>query len=178
MVRRPHVKAKAIEAVRILNEFIGDLVVGTRSLELFESPAISSRIKPNTGLALWRMCLSHLVITLSKWAELYDRYKAIIPRDARQACEDLRNEINMRGIQKFRNTIVGHIWDKRLRRPLTRSEVDTRLATVLGQSQESFVKWINDPKNNIFPNTVVSICTYTRDRIQTEHSLKNSDIFP
>jgi len=72
-------KAKAIEAFRILNSFVGDLVAGTRSLELFESPGFSSRLDQNVQRVLRRMCLSHLVITLSKWAELYDRYKGVKP---------------------------------------------------------------------------------------------------
>lgn len=124
------VRPKAIEAVRILNDFVGDLVAGTRSMEVFESPGFSSKIGANTQLILRRMCLSHLVVTLSKWAELYDSYKAVIPSETRAACLKLRKEIDARGIRDFRNTVVGHIWDSELKRPLMRSEVDTRLAKV------------------------------------------------
>jgi hypothetical protein len=171
------VRKKAIEAYRVLNDFVGDLVAGTRSLEIFESPAFASKIGPNTQLVLRRMCLSHLVVTLSKWAELYDKYKALIPSQTRAACLELRKEIEKRGIRNFRNTVVGHIWDSKVKRPLTRAEVDTRLAQVLGGSQQSFLTWINDPAGNAFPNTVVAICEAAREGIRTEHGLNDSEIF-
>jgi len=171
------VRAKAIEAFRILNDFVGDLVAGTRSLEVFESPGFASKIGENTQLILRRMCLSHLVVTLSKWAELYDRYKALIPNATREACLGLRKEIESRGIRDFRNTVVGHIWDSKLKRPLMRPEVDTRLAQVLGDSQQSFLAWINNPEGNVFPKTVVAICEAAREAIRVEHGLNDSEIF-
>ena len=171
-------KTKAIEAYRILNEFVGDLVAGTRSLELFESPGFTSKIKSSTLVTLRRMCLSHIIVTLSKWAELYDRYKALIPPDTKPACRDLREQIDHRGIRTFRNSVVGHIWDSKLKRPLTASEIDSRLAAILGENQAGFLAWINDPGSNTFPNTVVSICEHTRNRIGEEHGLNPSEIFP
>lgn len=71
------VRIKAIEAYRILNDFVGDLVAGTRGLEIFELPGFASQIGANTQLVLRRMCLSHLVVTLSRWSELYDRYISV-----------------------------------------------------------------------------------------------------
>jgi len=171
------VRTKAIEAFRILNDFVGDLVAGTRSLEVFESPGFASKIGVSTHLVLRRMCLSHLVVTLSKWAELYDRYKAVIPSETREACLKLRKEIDTRGIRDFRNTVVGHIWDSELKRPLTRSEVDTRLAKVLGGDQQTFLTWINNPADNVFPKTVVAICEAVREGIRAEHGLNDSEIF-
>lgn len=170
-------RTKAIEAYRILNDFVGDLVAGTRSLDVFESPLLASKIGPNTHLVLRRMCLSHLVITLSKWAELYDTYKAVFPSGTRAACLELRKQIKNRGIRDFRNTIVGHIWDSKLKRPLTRTEVDARLAQVLKDSQQSFLTWINDPAGNVFPKTVVAICEAAREGIRAEHGLNDSEIF-
>jgi hypothetical protein len=171
------VRTKAIEAFRILNDFVGDLVAGTRSLEVFESPGFASKIGENTQLILRRMCLSHLVVTLSKWAELYDRYKAVIPNETRAACLELRKEIKTRGIRDFRNTVVGHIWDSKLKRPLMRSEVDTRLAQVLGDNQQPFLLWINNPPDNVFPKTVVAICEAAREGIRAQHGLNDSEIF-
>ena len=162
---------------RSSDDFVGDLVAGTRSLEFFESPGFASRIGTNTQLILRRMCLSHLVVTLSKWAELYGRYKAVIPNATREACLSLRKEIEARGIRDFRNTVVGHIWDSKLSRPLMRPEVDTRLAKVLGDSQQSFLAWINNPAGNVFPKTVVAICEAAREAIRLEHGLNDSEIF-
>ena len=171
-------KARAIEAYRILNEFVGDLVAGTRTLELFESPGFASKIKESTLVTLRRMCLSHLVITLSKWTELYDFYKSVIPADAKDACLKLRKEIDRRGIREFRNSVVGHIWHKKLKRPLTASEIDSRLEAVfLGASQATFLEWVSNRVTNRFPETVVSICEHTRNRIGEESGLMKSEIF-
>lgn len=37
-------RLRAAEACRLLNEFVGDLVAGTRSLDLFEALAFASKI--------------------------------------------------------------------------------------------------------------------------------------
>jgi hypothetical protein len=169
-------RLRAAEACRLLNEFVGDLVAGTRSLDLFEAPAFASKIDANTRVILRRMCLSHLVVTLSKWAALYDGYKAVIPSDVRAECQELRRAIVGRGIREFRNKVVGHIWDDTLKRPLSRAEIDMALARVLGGSLQSFLVWINNPKVNASAS-VVTICESVRDRISTEHSLTDSEIF-
>ena len=178
MMRESTSRERAIEAYRILNEFVGDLVAGTRTLEIFESPGFTSQIQESTLVTLRRMCLSHLVITMSKWAELYDHYKAVIPADAKTACRDLRKETDRRGIRSFRNSVVGHIWDSKLKRPLTTAEIDSRLAVVLGASQASFLAWINNPAANRFPDTVVSICEQTRNRIGEANGITASELFP
>src|SRR5580765_4189772 len=125
-------RAKAVEAFRFLNEYVGDLVAGTRSLELFDTSPLFANVSDSFRLVLRRMCLSHMVVTLSKWGEVYDRYKDILPKDVLEACRDLRKELDRRGVRDFRNTVVGHIWDEKLGRPLTASEIERRLATVIG----------------------------------------------
>lgn len=169
-------RAKAIEAYRFLNDYVGDLVAGTRSLELFEDSPLFASVSSSMKLVLRRMVLSHLVVTLSKWGELYDRYLAIIPGDVRTAWQDLRKELDRRGIRKFRNTVVGHIWDNELHRALTVSEVESRLASVIGDGLLSFRTWINDPAGNQFPRTVVAICERVRDRIGEDNGLGPSDL--
>ena len=167
---------KASEAYRLLNDYIGDLVAGTRSLELFETSPLFAGVSPSMRVILRRMCLSHLVVTLSKWGEVYDRYGAIFPSDVRDACRNLRKEIDRRGIRNFRNTVVGHIWDKKLRRPLTVPEIENRLASIIGNSLESFRAWINNPTANRFPETVVAVCERVRDRIGEENGLRPTDL--
>jgi len=170
---------RAIEAVRILNEFVGDLVAGTMGLLHFESQAVVSTLNnKNTSLILRRMCISYLVITLSKWVELFERYKAVFPQDAKQACRGLEREIRRRNIRDFRNTVVGHVWDRNLKRPLSRSEVDARLARTFAGSEQDFLLWINNPNDNSFPKTVVSVCEHTRNRIMESFDLKAVDLFP
>jgi hypothetical protein len=169
-------RAKAVEAFRFLNEYVGDLVVGTRSLELFETSLLFANVSDSMRLVLRRMCVSLLIVTLSKWGEVYDRYKDILPQDVLQACRDLRKEFDGRGVRDFRNTVVGHIWDKKLGRPLTASEIESRLATVIGDDLNSFRTWINNPVGNHFPDTVVAVCERARDRLGEQHGFGAADL--
>lgn len=164
--------SKASEAYRLLNEYLGDLIVGIRILELFEKSSLFTRQSTSMRVLLRRMCLSHLVLTLAKWGELYDRYKAVFPSDVRDACRKLKKEIDRRGVRNFRNTVVGHSRDDKLRRPLTVAEINDCLGAIIGDSIESFSAWINNPTTNNFPETVVAICERVRDRIAEENGLK------
>lgn len=109
----------AIEAYEILNEFIGDLVAGTRTIELYDLPAVRLVMTPDYQIATTRLCIFHIIITLFKWIEFYDRYKSIIPKDVREESLHLRESLLVRGVRDFRNKVVWHIWDKTSNRPLT-----------------------------------------------------------
>ncbi|HWQ68611.1 MAG TPA: hypothetical protein VN494_01425 [Patescibacteria group bacterium] len=169
-------RAKAVEAYRLLNDYVGDLVAGTRSLELFETSPLFANVSDSMRVVLRRMCLSHLVVTLSKWGEVYDRYRDVFPDDILQLCCDLRKELDRRGVRNFRNTVVGHIWDKKLRRTLTVSEVESRLRLVIGDDLALFRAWINNPVRNDFPHTVVAVCERIRDRLGEQHGLGSADL--
>jgi len=170
-------KTRAAEAFRILNEFIGDLVSSTSNLELLDT-ALFQQADIEVKRAYFRMCISYLMISLSKWCEFYEKYHSVIPRDVRIPAQKLKIAIEQRGIIKFRNKVVGHIWDKELKRPLTIAEVQTRLIKIYGDSPEKFVLWINDSQKNTDHNTVVGIVEYVRDRIRQEFDLSENDIFP
>lgn len=165
---------QAKEAYKILNEFIVDLIVGTRSLQLFDSPFFSKKIKDTTRVGINRMCLSHIFLTLYKWLEFYERYNKIIPRDCIPSCRSLRKEIEKREIDKFRNKFVGHIWDKEKNRPLTIKEIDDYISKIMGEDHSSFLNWVNNPEGNTFPNTVLSIIQHISIRIKEDYHIANS----
>jgi hypothetical protein len=157
---------QAKQAIDLLNEFICDLITGARTIPIFESKAFR---KPNDIIphtARIRMCYSHLFLTLSKWVEFYKHFQSLIPSDCHRACKHLYNEIIKRKIIKFRNQRVGHIWDKGENRPWTNEETNTFFDLIVSDDPRAFLKWINDPKNNTFPNTVVSIVVETRDKMK------------
>lgn len=154
-------RVKAVEAFRFLNDYVGDLVAGTRTVELIETSPVFANLSDSMRMILRRMCLSHLVMTLSKWGEVYDRYRDVFPNDVLQPCRDLRKDLDRRGVRNFRNTVAGHIWDKKLGRALTVSEVESRLGLVIGNDLASFRAWINNPTGNEFPHTVVAVCERT-----------------
>ncbi len=167
-------KEKAIQAWRLLNDFVGDIIAATRVPEALEQSGIlDQRALRVTN----RMCFSHMIITLSKWAELYERYASLIPEDCRPACKELRKEIDRRKIRGFRNKCVGHIWDKDVNRPLTEGELDSYINDIVGDDPLVFVEWLNNPRANEFPNTVVSIVETTRDRLREVFVITNNDLF-
>jgi hypothetical protein len=127
-------------------------------------------------VGLNRMALSHLIVTLAKWTELYKRYATIIPSDVRDACKRLDREIRARGVVAYRNAVVGHILDKATGCPLSPREVEERLQKVIGSDKAEFFRWINDPASNTFPMSVVAITEHLRDRLRAEYSIRDQEI--
>ncbi len=169
---------KAIEAFQVLNEFVGDLVVGVRSLDIFESPAIANRVSSGTLTAMRRMCVSHVILTLSKFVEFYRHYRPQITSDCLDACKKLQKDLVSRGVVDFRNKRVGHIWDRDKQRPLTWKETEAYINSIVAGDEKAFLKWVNDPQGNRFPDTIIGIVEKTRDRIGEQNSLSSRDIFP
>lgn len=169
-------RERVVEAARLLNYFLLDLVVGTRGIEIFDHPAIAPNVTHSIAIGLNRMAVSHLVVTLSKWSELYRRYAAVLPTDVRDACRTLNKQIEGRGIVNFRNTVVGHILDDKTQRPLTPQEIDIRLNHAVGDDLAHFIRWINDPQGNSFSLTVVAITEHVRDRLRTDYGLRDDEI--
>jgi hypothetical protein len=134
---------KTAQAYTLLNGYIGDLDAGKFGLITFDKlPQFATASKAMRQI-LRRMCLSHLVLTLSKLEDLYDEYKAVFPKDVRDGALDLKKELVRRGVRNFRNSVVGHFRDKKLKRPLTGEEIEDRIALIIGESLESFQAWID-----------------------------------
>lgn len=177
MTTRPYdPRERAAEAARLLNYFLLDFIVGTRGIEIFDHPAIAPNVTHSIAIGLNRMAVSHLVVTLSKWWELYRRYAAILPTDVRDVCRTLSEQIEGRGIVNFRHTVVGHILDDETKRPLISQEIDIRLNHAAGDDLAHFVRWIHDPQGNSFPLTVVAITEHVRDRLCADYSLRDNEI--
>jgi len=167
---------RAAEAARLLSYFLVDFIVGTRGLEIFDSPAIATKVTPNMSVGLNRMAISHLMVTLAKWSEFYRRYAAILPSDVCEACRGLNAQIESRGIVDFRNKVVGHILDDETKRPLTSREVDECLERAVAGERTDFFRWINDPAGNSFPASVVAITEHVRDRLRADFNLRDREI--
>ena len=66
-------RRRAIESFQILNEIVGDLVVGTRNLGVYETHSVQPVLTPEYRVAVTRLTVFHVVITLSKVIEFYSR---------------------------------------------------------------------------------------------------------
>ncbi len=166
-------RTRAIEAVKILNDFISDAVVGTRSIEIFDKLIKGRAISEGTKIGMARMCYFHLILLLAKWAEFYEKYRSIIPADCVKECRALNNEVRKLDAPMFRNKYVGHIWNKDTKRPLTSREISRYMDKITKGDRAAFLHWINNSKNNRYPNSVVSVISHVRDRLRTEYKIKN-----
>jgi hypothetical protein len=168
-------KSRAIDAARILNMLRLELIVGTRSLEIFNKILPHRELGGAAEQGMIRMCHFHFLLSLCKFVEFYDHYHSIIPEDCKQQFKGAVREINKKGIIEFRNKYIGHILEKRTGRPLDLINIETYLHRIYGNDDEVFIAWINDHKN-IFPTTVVSVVEHTRTRIMESYSISDIDI--
>jgi hypothetical protein len=100
----------------------------------------------------------------------------LVPVTHRDELKRLNSEIRRRDVEYFRNKVAGHTWDKKLQRPLRHSEIMAKLADLVGEHADDFLNWINNPEDNAYPKTVVSVVETIRDTIAKEHAINPSEI--
>ena len=169
-------RAKALDAVDILNDFIIDLIAGVM---VFREYQASFKRKPGTNgieLSINRLCLFHLTLSLSKVIEFWKRYKSIVPMGLKEPFKLLVKTLEGKKITAFRNKYIGHIWDDELNRPLLHSEIIGRIDKLTEDDLDGFMNWINNPKANSFPNTVISVVEATRDALMAKYQISNDEV--
>ena len=169
-------RLRATHAADTLNDFVGDFVSGVMLLREYDAHYRAGRIKLPLMVTVQKICLSHLILSLCKFTEFYDRFKSVIPPEHVDTCKKLVRTITDKGVKEFRNKCVGHIWDKDSGRPLLNSEIMDRLNRMIDLDIEAFLKWINDPKANDYPATVVSIVETVRNALMVKYSLSPDEI--
>jgi hypothetical protein len=85
--------------------------------------------------------------------------------------------LNDKQIPKFRNKVVGHILDKDRNAPITDQENDMYLQRIYGGDYNAFLLWINNPNDNAFPKTVVSIIENAKKKITEDYKIDDLEIF-
>jgi hypothetical protein len=136
----------------------------------------AGRVPETVMVSVQKICVSHLVLGLSKFTEFYKQFRRVIPSEYVGTCKALAAEIERKGVVKFRNKCVGHIWDDEQQRPLIHSEILTRIAQVTGGDMPGFLNWINNPEVNEFPSTVVSVVETVRDALRSKYSISSDEI--
>src|SRR5712691_8931926 len=169
---------KAREAFRLANDLMMDLIAGSQAYAIFQRGFDQGPNQPPEHLrvAVNRLCLFHAIVSLTKWTELYDRYKDVIPPDVRDAAKGLRKEIEQRGIVEFRNKVVGHIWDDDQGRALTNDEVEERLTRLTRSDVRGFLEWVNNTGSEDNTGTAAGVIEAVRERIREVHKLTDADL--
>ena len=174
-VKTENTKDKALDAARLADRLLIDVIVGTRSIDIFYKMNSNNTIHPVVFHGKLRMCYSHILLGLSKFTEFYKAYNDVIPVDCRIQCKNVSEIIECKGINKFRNKYVAHLIDKKTGRSLNLDEIEKYLDGFFGEDETNFIKWVND-QENVFPSTVVSVIEKTRDEIMKQNGISKKEM--
>lgn len=169
-------RASALDAVDILNDLIGDFVAGTRVLADHHHDYRASRISEEQMSAVQKMCVSHLVLSFAKLLEFWKHYHQLVPAKHRDELKALNAELRSKGVERFRNTVAGHIWDRKRQRPLRHSEIMQELNVLIGGKLSDFLKWVNNPQGNGHAKTVLGVVESLRDSLVAEYRIRAEEV--
>ncbi|MGD0992898.1 MAG: hypothetical protein ABR998_10545 [Gemmatimonadales bacterium] len=168
---------KRRDAFRLTSDLMMDLVAGRSTYVVLRSLfARQADIPDHVQTAAARLCLFHAIVSLSKWVELYDRYKHVIPDEVRDQAKKLRAEVNGRGIVEFRNKVVGHVWDLDQQRALSNLETEERLQTITRSDVAAFLDWAGDPEPTAGGESAALVIERVRDSIRERYGLTDDDL--
>lgn len=168
-------RKKAINAVDVLNDFIGDFITGTMLLKEYHAAHNSGSVTAGQLVGVNKMCLSHLILGLTKWAEFYKKFHDLIPSELKEPAKEIILTIENRKIIEFRNKFIGHIWDNETNRPLVHSEIMERLDKITNYDIQGFLGWLNNPDPNQYQNSVAGISEAIRDKIVDAYKISPSE---
>ncbi len=166
-----------LDAIYVLNDLVNDLVAGTMVFENYQSRFTMGKFSQPGIVAVQKMCVSHLILGLNKLCEFWEVFHHLVPTELRPEMKALVSELEKRGIKEFRNTVVAHVWDKKRRRTRTQTEVIAQLNRISASDPGGFLLWLNNPSDNAFPKTVVSIVQALRDHLRELHGVTEDEIF-
>ena len=72
---------------------------------------------------------------------------------------------------------MAHVWDRKRRRTRTQSEVIAQLNQISAGNPADFLLWLNNPNDNAYPKTVVSIVQALRNHLREQHGVNADEIF-
>lgn len=166
-----------LDAIDVLNDLVNDLVAGTMVFANYQSRFVMGEFSQSGIVAVQKMCVSHLILGLNKLCEFWKVFHRLVPAELRPEMKALVSELQSRGIKEFRNTVVAHIWDKKRCRTRTQSEVIAQLNQISAGDPGGFLMWLNNPNDNAYPKTVVSIVQTLRDHLRDLHGVNEDEIF-
>src|SRR5260370_36490612 len=102
---------RAVDAVAVLNDFVGDFVAGSMILREYAQRHLDGAFRRDQMIAVSNLCLSHLILTFAKFEEFWSHYNDLVPKEQHGACKSIMKFTQGRKITNFRNRYVGHIWD-------------------------------------------------------------------
>ena len=166
-----------LDAIDVLNDLVNDLVAGTMVFANYQSRFTMGKLSQPGIVAVQKMCVSHLILGLNKLCEFWEVFHRLVPAELRPEMKGLVSELQRRGIKEFRNTVVAHVWDRKRGRTRTQSEVIAQLNEISAGDPGGFLMWLNNPNDNAYPKTVVSIVQALRDHLRGQHDVSTDEVF-
>jgi len=166
-----------LDAIYVLNDIVDYLVAGTNVFNGYQSKYESGEFSQPGIVAVQKMCVSHLILGLSKLVEFWEYYHHLVPDELRPEVKSTVSKIQSLDLKHFRNTVVALIWDKKLRRTRTQLEVIEQLNRISDNNPRAFLTWLNNPNGNVYPKNLVSIVEALRDHLCEEHSVSANEVF-
>lgn len=169
-------RSSVLDAIYVLNDLFDSLIAGTMVFDNYQSKFMRGEFSQAGIVAVQKMCVSHLILALNKLCEFWERFHHLVPTELRPEIKALVSQLQRRDVKAFRNTVVAHVWDKTRRRALTQFEAVAMLNRISGHPG-SFLLWLNNPKDNTYPKTVVSIVETLRDRLREQYGVTAEEVF-
>ena len=170
-------RSTILDAIYVLNLLVDDLVVGTMVFENYQSKFTRGEFSQPGIVAVQNMCVPHLILGLNKLCEFWKEFHRLVPDELRPEMKAVISKLERRGIKEYRNTVVAHVMDTKRGRTRTQTEVIAMLNRISDDDPSGFLLWLNNPNDNAYPKTVVSIVYALRDHLRELHGVTANEIF-
>lgn len=147
-------KRDAEFAVNYLKEFADNIRV---AIEVFIERAPTAPVTNQQIVHFaptFRMSFSWIALTLSKTVEFWDGYGRFAAGATKNEMRVIKREIVDRGIVKFRDRTVAHLFNRESGDPFTPEELQEEAMAIMRHDMERFFQWLGDPRD--LPRT--SVC--------------------
>jgi hypothetical protein len=104
-------------------------------------------------------------------------FHRVVPAEFRPQVKGLISKINQLDVVEYRNTVVAHVKDRKLGRVRTQFESMEVLNRISANDPRGFLGWLNNPRDNEYPKTVVSIVARLRDFLRETHLIASDEVF-
>ncbi|WP_350998358.1 MULTISPECIES: hypothetical protein [unclassified Shewanella] len=158
------------DAIDILNGFIVDISVAVEVLKDYEVGDYPQRDN-QFRQGLYRLCLQSIILNCAKYTEFCREYGQVL----NECCPDLSSERNnikenleQRGVNKFRSKYIAHNRCDITKRPFTTKETDMLVNSIIGGSGAlDFLNWLlpDYPENVKTQKYFTGFLSLLRDRI-------------
>lgn len=170
-------KNSIIDAIYVLNDILDHLLAGTMVFNSYQIKFESGQFSQPGIVAVQKMCVSHLILGLSKLVEFWEYYHNLVPDELRPDIKSTVSKLQSRDLKHFRNTVVAHVLDKKLNRTRTQIEVIEQLNRISDNNPKAFLAWINNPYGNVYPKNLASVVETLRDSLIEKNSVTATEVF-